>query len=162
MKTHEKTPITIRRASREDIPGILACLAASFAPYRAQYTPEGFRDTVLSPEAAARRLCEMTILVAEQEGRIVGTIAHRLETEGEGHLRGMAVLPDFQGQGVAERLLQEAEVGLRQAGCARVTLDTTDPLERAIRFYARHGYQPTGVTRDFFGMRLVQRAKRLA
>ena len=161
MKADEKDPIAIRRAGPEDIAGILACLAAAFAPYREQYTPDGFRDTVLTSEAAAGRLREMTILVAEQDGVIVGTLAHHRVREGEGHLRGMAVLPAVQGQGVAERLLQAAESELRESGCARVTLDTTRPLERAVRFYARHGYEATGATRDYFGMPLFERAKTL-
>jgi GNAT superfamily N-acetyltransferase len=71
------------------------------------------------------------------------------------------VLPGLQGHGVAERLLLAAEAELRASGCARVTLDTTEPLERAIRFYLRHGYAATGVTTDFFGMRLHEYAKHL-
>jgi len=43
-----------------------------------------------------------------------------------------------------------------------VTLDTTRPLERAIRFYERCGYRATGVVRDFFGMPLFEYAKDLA
>jgi N-acetylglutamate synthase-like GNAT family acetyltransferase len=160
MKVDEKGAV-IRRARREDIAGILACLAAAFAPYRGQYTPDGFRDTVLTSEAAAVRLREMTVLVAEQDGVIVGTLAHHPAREGEGHLRGMAVLPVVQGQGVAERLLQAAESELRESGCARVTLDTTRPLQRAVRFYTRHGYEATGATRDYFGMPLFERAKTL-
>src|SRR5262249_48797032 len=70
----------------------------------------------------------------------------------EGHLRGMAVVPSSQGCGVSSRLLESIENELRRAGCSVVTLDTTAPLTRAIRFYERNGYVRSGVVSDFFGM----------
>jgi ribosomal protein S18 acetylase RimI-like enzyme len=42
-----------------------------------------------------------------------------------------------------------------------VTLDTTRPLQRAIRFYERHGYRQTGRVSDFYGMELIEYAKEL-
>ena len=36
----------IRKAEGQDAKGILACLRAAFDRYRAQYTPEGFADTL--------------------------------------------------------------------------------------------------------------------
>lgn len=151
----------VRRARPSDLSGVVACLALAFEPYRKEYTPDAFRDTVLSIADAEQRVCEMTILVAEdRSARIVGTIAHHVVRPGEGHLRGMAVLPELQGRRIAERLLDAAETELRALGCSGVTLDTTGPLARAIRFYARRGYTATGVVRDFFGMPLFEYAKR--
>ena len=54
--------------------------------------------------------------------------------------------------GISACLADAAEAGLRAAGCTQVTLDTTRPLERAIAFYERRGYRPTGIVRDFYGM----------
>jgi GNAT superfamily N-acetyltransferase len=71
----------------------------------------------------------------------------------------MAVLPDWQGSGVASALLQAAEVEMRNQGCERVTLDTTQPLARAMRFYARHGFRLSGRVSDFFGMPLYEWVK---
>jgi GNAT superfamily N-acetyltransferase len=152
--------ISIRQATARDAPGILACLSAAFEPYRAQYTPEGFRDTTLEPETLRLRLEAMTVLVAAEHDRIVGTIAWSLEGT-EGHLRGMAVLPESQGSDIATSLLSRAEADLRARGCTRVTLDTTEPLERAARFYRKRGFTPTGRVEDFFGMRLHEYARRL-
>jgi len=146
----------IRIADERDASGILACLAAAFAPYRDAYTPGAFADTV--PASLLRRMSQMTVLVAERAGEIVGTISCSAH---DGHLRGMAVAPGWQGSGVAAALLEAAEDQLRQAGCTRVTLDTTEPLQRAIRFYTRHGYAATGHVTDFFGMRLYEYAKPL-
>lgn len=57
-----------------------------------------------------------------------------------GHLFGMAVVPDFQGTGVAGKLLAEIEYCLHSQGCRQITLDTTEPLTAAMKFYERHGY----------------------
>jgi len=103
----------------------------------------------------------MTVLVTESESEVVGTIAYSQIDTDEGHLRGMAVLPQWQAQGVAKTLLIAAKTKLRAQDCRRVTLDTTEPLQRAIRFYEKNGYQPTGRVSDFFGMRLHEYAKAL-
>jgi GNAT superfamily N-acetyltransferase len=104
----------------------------------------------------------MSIFVAVNDaGEIIGTIGCNVMGKGEGHLRGMAVLPTWQGAGVADELLQCAESELRRRGCERVTLDTTAPLKRAARFYEKHGYGATGKVADFFGMPLYEYAKPL-
>ena len=75
----------------------------AFEPYRTSYTPEAFTDTVLTLETLRHRLSSMSIFVAATEaGDIVGTIACAAMDGGEGHLRGMAVLPEWQGRGIAE------------------------------------------------------------
>ena len=71
----------------------------------------------------------------------------------------MAVLPAWQGAGVAALLLDAAERELRAQHCSRVTLDTTEPLQRATRFYEKHGYRASGRVSDFFGMPLYEYAK---
>jgi len=139
------------------------CLALAFEPYESTYTPPAFRNTVLTPEEAEERLRTMTVLVVDDSSEgVVGTIALAVVHEGEGHVRGMAVLPRYQGRGLAERLLHDAEEELRARGCSRVTLDSTLPLRRAMRFYERCGYALTGVVKDFYGMPLHEYAKMLA
>src|SRR5690242_14211243 len=103
----------------------------------------------------------MQIFVAASQDGIVGTIACGSANADEGHLRGMAVLPNWQGLGVAEALLQTAEADLMARGCKRITLDTTEPLQRAMRFYEKHGYTKSGAVTDFFGMRLHEYEKEL-
>jgi GNAT superfamily N-acetyltransferase len=153
--------IVIRRAGAADAAGVLACLAAAFQPYRGAYTEAAFRDTVLDPERVRRRLDEWCVLLAESPpGAVAGTVGGAVHG-GEGHIRGMAVRPEFAGSGMAQALLNAIEGELRSRGCTRITLDTTEPLLRAMRFYERNGYQRSGVVRDFFGMPLIEYAKSL-
>ena len=152
----------IRPATEDDLPGVLRCLAAAFEPYRSEYTREAFADTVLTPTTASARLASMRILLAEEEsGVVVGTIAWGRRTGSTGLIRGMAVLPDRQGTGVAQALLDRALAELVDAGCEAATLGTTTVLRRAIRFYEKNGFRPSGQVMDFFGMRLFEWSRRL-
>jgi ribosomal protein S18 acetylase RimI-like enzyme len=151
----------IREAQIEEAEAISACLNSAFEPFRSQYTTGAFDDTVPSPGAIRERMAHMKLYVAiTNEGEIVGTIATGVQGE-EGHLRGMAIRPPWQGREIAEQLLRAAENDLLAAGCKRVTLDTTASLERAMRFYRKNGFAPTGRVADFFGMPLYEYAKPL-
>jgi ribosomal protein S18 acetylase RimI-like enzyme len=158
----QRPTFSIRRATNADAQGILDCLRVAFEPYRASYTPQAFADTVLTPATVHQRLAAMSAFVAVSEsGEIVGTIGCNLISPDEGHIRGMAVRPDSQGSGIAKRLLDAVESELRQRGCGRVSLDTTEPLQRAIRFYEKNGYRASGKVADFFGMPLFEYVKPL-
>ena len=150
-------PISIRISKTDDVPEILACLQAAFAPYRDSYSPAAYLDTALTPETLQDRLAHMQVFVAQNSsGKIVGTISCQATGNGEGHLRGMAVLPACQGTGIAAQLLAHAEAELRRQNCTRITLDTTAPLERAMHFYEKLGYHRSGKIADFFGMSLFE------
>ena len=153
--------ISVRRANSGDATAILHCLATAFEPFRTRYTAAGFTDTILTAQTVQQRLASMTLFVAESEGRVVGSIGCAAVSSDEGHLRGMAVLPEAQGSPAAQLLLQAAERELRARGCSRVTLDTTAPLERAMRFYEKNGYRRSGKVSDFFGMPLYEYEKTL-
>jgi ribosomal protein S18 acetylase RimI-like enzyme len=155
--------ITIRRATVDDAEGILECLRSAFEPYERFYPAAGYEDSVLTRETLPRRLNEMAVFVAlDHSGSVVGTIACSTIGHAEGHLRGMAVRPDCQARGIADQLLERAEAELIKQNCSRITLDTTEPLQRAMRFYEGHGFRRSGTVRDFFGMPLIEYFKELA
>ena len=151
---------SIRNATDNDAAGILDCLRLAFEPYRSSYTSGAYEDTIRTADTISERLSAMQVYVAVTDtNQVIGTIACSPINEKEGHLRGMAVLPQWQSSGVAKALLKTAETALAALGCSIITLDTTAPLERAIRLYQRNGYHPTGRVTDFFGMPLYQYAK---
>ena len=154
-------PFQIRQAVLQDSDQILACLQAAFAPYKQLYTAAAFADTVLDSLAIKSRLQQMHVLAATLQDQIIGTVSGAARADGEGHLRGMAVLPEYQSSGVAKDLLAATEHWLKENGCNRVTLDTTLPLDRAMKFYEKHGYERSGRITDFFGMTLIEYAKKI-
>jgi ribosomal protein S18 acetylase RimI-like enzyme len=157
---------TVRRAAEADSAGILTCLHDAFEVYRNRYSPEAFADTVLTVATLQRRLASMRLFVAVSDsGEVIGTIGCQVVDASagskEGHIRGMAVLPAWQGSGIAAQLLRSAEAELRARGCAWISLDTTEPLIAAQRFYEKHGFRRSGKISDFFGMPLIEYAKTL-
>jgi N-acetylglutamate synthase-like GNAT family acetyltransferase len=137
-------------------------LRAAFGEFREVYTPDAFLDTVLTPETLQERMETMSVFVAvNSDDEVIGTIACNVVSTGEGHLRGMAVLPPMRSSGVAAQLLSHAESELNGRDIARLTLDTTEPLERAMHFYEKHGYRRTGRISNFFGMPLIEYEKLL-
>jgi putative acetyltransferase len=150
--------IEIRSAHDADAPAILECLSVAFGPYRREYTPAAFEDTILTPAALRVRLQQMQVRVAVSGGSIVGTVSGICNAE-EGHLRGMAVLPEWCGRGVAAKLLASIEDALASRGCKLITLDTTQPLRAAMKFYEKNGYRRSGKITDFFGMPLLEYVK---
>jgi len=151
----------LRKAAIEDVEAIVDCLRRAFEEYENAYTPGAFADTVPDGNGIRGRLKEMCLIVAVSENKVVGTIGYSVNGT-EGHLRGMAVSPEWRGSGVASALLRKVENELRASGCTVVTLDTTEPLERAIRFYEKNGFVASGKVAKFFGMPLHQYSKLLS
>jgi predicted N-acetyltransferase YhbS len=86
MAHGQPSSFTIRKAHPGDERGILDCLERAFEPYRTSYTPEGFRDTILTPETIHTRMATVTAFVATDEsGRVIGTVA------GEGWIRAKGI-----------------------------------------------------------------------
>lgn len=82
-------------------------------------------------------------LVAECEGRIVGTIAMKDIGRKQGALRKMFVTAEFRGRefGIATSLLNRLLECSRAAGMREVFLGTTDRFLAAHRFYEKQGFR---------------------
>lgn len=112
-------------------------LGRSFLEYQSEYTPEAYGATV-SPDIE-RRLHEGEIWLAYHNSDAVGTISAAIEPLGV-HIRGMAIIPEARGLGIAGALLRQVEQFAREHGVSRMHLHTTPFLLRAIRCYERFGF----------------------
>jgi ribosomal protein S18 acetylase RimI-like enzyme len=148
--------------NEDDVSAVLECLREAFEPYRDSYTEGAFLDTVPPPEAVRKRLAAMCVFVATTpSGEVAGTVACNVVSPEEGHIRGMAVRTAWHGTGVATELIRSVEMELRERKCSRISLDTTVPLQRAMRFYEKNGFRKSGRITDFFGMQLIEYVKDL-
>jgi len=154
----------IRKAQPKDTKGIHEVVLAAFKEFRDFYSPEGFTNTVMSEKVALERLKKMTLFVAViQNHEIIGTVGWKRISEKEGHIRGMAVHPKFQGKNSpAADLLKEVENDALSQGCTFLTLDTTEILKIAQNFYKKHGFKETGRTGDFFGSTIYEFKKEIS
>jgi GNAT superfamily N-acetyltransferase len=153
----------IRTATEKDALDIHHILVKAFAEYKYFYSQEGYEDTVLSEEKAKKRIQQMNIYVAEDKsGEIIGTIGWEKINEKEGHIRGMAVIPERQGKNSpAVKLLEKVEKRARAEGCSFLTLDTTKILIRAHKFYEKNRFTRTGKIGDFFGSEIIEYGKKI-
>ena len=110
------------------------------------------QDDVVTRRRAERGTC----LVAEIDGRIVGTLCVHGPDERSPHARyrepGIAVLeqfavePSLQGRGVGNALMDEAEARARAQGAREAIGDTAEPAKHLIDWYLRRGYRVVGTT----------------
>lgn len=112
----------------------------------------GLNYTAVAQDDAvtARRARKGACLVAELDGRLVGTLAvHGKDPESECRwfrrddvvvLEQFAVELDAQGQGVGSALMDEAERRCRERGAAFAVGDTASPAAHLIAMYEARGY----------------------
>jgi len=100
-------------------------------PYPTQAVTARWRTGLASAEAS--------VLLAETGQRAVG-----LACVASGWLRGLFVVPDAWGGGLADRLHAEAMAIVRLEGNSRCRLWVLEENHRARRFYGRLGWRPDG------------------
>jgi ribosomal protein S18 acetylase RimI-like enzyme len=94
---------------------------------------------------------ERVLLVAEDEGRVLGTVQVVLEQPENQPHRGdvskMLVLRSLRKQGLGEALMRAAEVAAAECGKTLLVLDTAS--DAAMRLYERCGWQRVGTIPDY-------------
>ena len=137
-------------------------------PEAGEVTAEAYREFVLPGDDdweryllriadVAARAAQTTILVAVEDGRVLGSLT--LEIDGrvrdeeveeqrplepeEAHIRMLGVDPAARGRGVARALMAESEARARAAGKTFMTLHTTHRMKAAQAMYERLGYERT-------------------
>ena len=126
----------IRVAEEADAERIAAVVNAAFEverPMRAsgdRTTNQGVRD----------EMQRGTFFVAEQQGRILGTVLTRINGK-SGYFGMLAVEPGLQGSGIGRALREHAEAYCKAGGCTEMTLTTGDFRTELPPYYARAGYR---------------------
>jgi ribosomal protein S18 acetylase RimI-like enzyme len=80
------------------------------------------------------------ILVAEDKGRIVGTVIGQGDGS-VGFVWSLAVLPKEQGKGTGKKLMLEIEKRLKKRGCIGISLFTSLKRNKAVNMYKKLGYK---------------------
>lgn len=139
--------IAFRRASRADLPRLLALLADDDLGKNRE------ADAADPAYAAAFEAIDQDrnqfLLVAEQAGEVVGmlqlTFIPGLSRRGawRANIESVRVARRLRGRGLGAQLMEQAHVLAKARGCglAQLTSDVRRPA--AHRFYVRLGYQPS-------------------
>ncbi|MCU0265431.1 MAG: GNAT family N-acetyltransferase [Actinomycetia bacterium] len=136
----------VRLARREELPAVAELTVRA---YLAEGTLAGDDDYLATLADATARAETAELYVAEEAGRLVGTVtvcppgSAYAEIAGPGELefRMLAVDPRDWGQGHAVRLLDTVADLARTRGCRRVVASVVDANAVAHRLYERCGFR---------------------
>jgi predicted N-acetyltransferase YhbS len=141
--------VSILEASRSQHPAIRQVIAAAYRQYetvlpRAVF--DGYLADLLDLDARAD---DSHLLVAEQGGRIVGTVTFFEDAAKEGlgwpsgwaGLRALAVDPAARGRGIGRRLMEACRQRARAGGAKVLCLHTALFMTAAVGIYEQMGFQ---------------------
>src|SRR5215475_1951486 len=112
------------------------------------------REAYVRPWSPNLFVAEMTepsnrnYIVAKRDREIVG-YAGLICYGDEAHITNIAVNPMLQGHGIAQRLLYEQLLVAKRTGGHAVSLEVRVTNWRAQRLYARFGFHPVGIRRNY-------------
>jgi len=149
--------VSCRPATPGDVPSLSALAKRTwFDAFGGSVSPE---DAAAELEATrsegyfAVALAERTILVAEEEGALVGYVQFgdvdipEVDLRaGDQELHRLYVETSLQGRGIGRRLMDEALGHPRLAQASRIFLQVWEENHRAVALYARLGFVVVGRT----------------
>ena len=136
--------LTIRPATREDLPAILAMLAEDTLPADRETAPDDPRYAAAfdAIEADPNQL----LIAAELDGQVVGTLQLSfipgLSFRGawRGQIEAVRIASHLRGRRYGEQLIAWAVDRCRARDCFLVQLTSSNPRTDAHRFYERLGW----------------------
>lgn len=103
-----------------------------------EHRPEG-RDSRAALIGELRG-CQAVLLVAEEQGRLVGSVLATFDGR-KGFINRVGVQPSWRRQGLAQRLVSEAEAALREKGARIITALIYDDNSGSRRLFEHLGYE---------------------
>ncbi|MDA9501635.1 GNAT family N-acetyltransferase [Bradyrhizobium sp. CCBAU 11357] len=143
--------VSIRPARREDVAAIVAMLADDHLGRARERVEDPLPAVYYDAFARVERDPNLTLVVAESEGRVVGclqlAILPGISSQGgiRGLLEDVRVAADCRSRGIGERLVQWAVTEAKARGCNLVELLTHQTRVDAQRFYKRLGFTASHV-----------------
>jgi len=139
----------IRPATREEIPEIGSMIAAAFEQYRHEAPAPLFEAYLEQSRDLAARWHIAEVLVAEIEGRIVGTVTFFPDAgaeelglpEGWAGFRTLAVHPAARGRGIARALSRTCVEAARARNTRTVAIHTAPFMRTECGIYEQIGFR---------------------
>lgn len=131
--------LLIRKAEQEDIPVLLRIQKKAFIVQAELYDAYDIPPMIETEEDVNLASENLIVLVAEIEGRLVGSI-RVVFGEGDAEIKRLSVIDNYQGRGIGKQLLLEAEKHC--LNLSRVWLFTGGQSYSNINFYKKSGYLP--------------------
>lgn len=148
--------VTVRRATKDDLAGLVASSTLLFAEDAGTRDPATDSEWPLKHGEAAFGASiaspDTLVLVAVADDAVVGHLTGVLSQGSETRpgrmatLRSMFVRPEHRSGGVGATLATEFRAWAADSGAERMTVTAYATNEAAQRFYQRHGFAPMFVS----------------
>ncbi|MEV4676176.1 MULTISPECIES: GNAT family N-acetyltransferase [Actinomadura] len=141
--------VTFREATAADLPQIVRLLADDPLGSTRETPGEEIPEAYFTAFAAIEKDPNNTVIVAEVEGELAGTlqltfIPGLTYTGGErAQIEGVRIAAEQRGRGVGQLMIDYAIDRARARGCRVVQLTTDRQRPDAIRFYQKIGFRPS-------------------
>ena len=131
------TDPTIRKATLQDVPQIVACIDAAYAPYF-----ETIADLPPVSEGIDQDVMDNLAWVVEHDGSVAGVVICVENNRPKSiKLANLAVHPSHGGQGLGRQLIQHAEQAARDLGHSEMHLSTHMDMADTQRLYLKLGWK---------------------
>lgn len=134
--------VCMRSMTVDDLPDVVHVDETAF--------PLLWRNSREMLQSAYRQAAVAT--VAEKDGRIVGYQISTAVGHWAGHLARLAVLPEYQRQGIGDALVRDALHYFSHRGIERVTVNTQEGNKASLYLYRKLGFSLTGESIPMYGM----------
>jgi len=132
------TPITMRRMNEFDIDNVLIVEEQSFT---LPWSRAGFVGEMKNELAH--------YLVMVHQGRIIGYAGMWIIVD-EAHVTNVAILPEYRGRKLGERLMSALIKHAKDRGALCMTLEARPSNTVALGLYAKFGFISRGIRRNYY------------
>lgn len=135
---------TIRPARDDELDTVSSLIVDAYAQYAAHMSPDAWSSFASEIANVRGRLSDAELLVAEEDGRIVGSVTvftgWRGAQQGTMGVRLLAVPPEHRGGGVGRTLMEACVERARAGDIQRLVLTTTQEMAAIRELTGRMGF----------------------
>ena len=137
--------LTIREAHEGELDIVASLVVDAYSEFAARMAPDAWSSFAQDIANVHGRKIDAQLLVAEREGRIVGTVTRYPDWRGAQHgssaVRVLAVPPEERGTGVGRALVERCLELAREEGKQRVVVSVAQEMDEARDLYDKLGFK---------------------
>jgi len=149
MKNTNSPHLIIRKAVYDELEIILDTQMEAFTIYTKLLSAEKIPPLNETIEQIQHDFTHKIILVAYKENKVVGSVRYDINL-GVCHFERLSVHPDYQKQGIGQKLVVEIESLVAQE-VHKIFLETGLLASELISFYSRLGYSGEAILKRHYG-----------
>jgi ribosomal protein S18 acetylase RimI-like enzyme len=101
-------------------------------------------------EAINKYVFDSEIYVLEQDNKVIAEYAFLQLNDSEVEIKNIAVISEFQGQGIGKSLLKDAAARAKARGFKIIIVGTGDASTKLLCFYQKNGFVVFNIRKGFF------------